>query len=337
MKQRELIAFLVGGLVIGAGFWISGWRPVMPQPSANETTLATAAPPEGQVDGSSEKVMRRLEGVPLLLQAEDEQELDHLTMLLDTARTDPKAALAWLANPEHDGDLEEAFKAIALGWAETDPEGCSRWVSAIPDENLQAQAALGLAAVWSSKDGEATLTWQQTLPEGEARDLSLVETAVGWSKTAPAPALERFLTLEPETARDQAIDELLWRAVELQPTATLDRLSRLEQPRRDELLQDTLISNAMERPADSWREAARIVDPEAAQRVRIVALGSIAAEDPARAQALFKEAGSPVALAVPVAVNWFENDPDAVLQWMETLPTEEHKQAVREALLDFEE
>lgn len=281
-------------------------------------------------------VSRQLPGVPLLLGAENEADLDTLTGLLEEARKDPRGALARLLALKDDSLMEEGFRAISMGWATVAPAECAVWVSSVADPDLQAEAALGLSAVWSGKDGAATIGWVRTLPEGRARDMALVETAAGWSTVTPLPALESYLALPPERALDQALDELLWRAIERQPEQTLARLDKVEGPRRDPLLEAALIANTHEKPADAWRQATLIKDPDAGLRVRQVALGRIAEANPGQALALFTEAGSPRLLVAPIVESWFPADPEATLRWIQGLPSEAHKAAAREVITPAE-
>jgi len=320
---------LGGAVVAGVLAWgLSGMREAAERRSRESVPVVADA----GASRSAAVVYRELPGVPLVLGAESERELDVLTELLELARKDPQAALARLRDLGEDGLLEEGFRAIAMGWATFAPEACAEWVSGVADPDLQAEAALGLSAVWSAKDGRAAVGWVRTLPGGRARDMALVESAVGWSGVAPTPALEAFLALPEERAMEQALDELMWRAIEKQPEETLARLGALENPRRDELMEAALISNTLESPADAWKRATLITDPEAVLRVRQTALARIAEDDPTGALALFAEAGSPAALVAPLAVSWFEADPDAALRWIEGLPSEAHKREAREVI-----
>ena len=106
------------------------------------------------------------------------------------SRSDPQAAVDWLANYEDDPAYLPALQSVLGNWAYRDPAGAAREI----EKQLGAEALKPvvhqIAQSWYAKDEEAAIQWVNSLEDGQAKVAALISLAAQVVTRDPGQAAE---------------------------------------------------------------------------------------------------------------------------------------------------
>lgn len=243
-----------------------------------------------------------------------------LPALAEIASHDPRKALANLAAIQDPDLLPPALAAVASGWARLDLHAAANWVAGISSESQRSEAEAGLISVWAASDPANCLAWIVQHPTGNLRDESLVKLAETWCSNDPQEALSRFLGLEIDDGSRRGVQAIVSQWAKDDPAAVGYIGALDESPRRDEILEAALISLASQDPELAWTCSDRFTDQKYTDRVRGMALESMAGTRPQEALELAESGGNGETLLAGIARGWFASHDSSAMEWIDSLP-----------------
>ena len=234
------------------------------------------------------------------------------------ASSNPKKALADLAEIEDPDLLSLALAAVGSGWAQVDPQAAAQWVAGLSSEDQRREASAGLISAWSASAPADCLAWVAQNPADDLRAESLVNLADVWGSSDPQAALTGFLALEGGS--DPGLRSIVSRWVIDDPAAAVENVSALDKSsKRDELLQAALVSLSSQDPELAWKFSNRVTDRKATEQIRSAALKAMAETRPLEAIKLAEAAGNSEALLAGIARGWASIDESAAEEWIASL------------------
>jgi hypothetical protein len=173
------------------------------------------------------------------------------SVLLQCARTDPAAALAWAQSQPRLQDRDEMARVIVAGvahqdpgqaaellkslgttalvrardevselvgqWAGSDLSAASAWVKQLPEGKLRDLALAGLVPAWVAQEPSRAAAFARDLPEGPVQAKLLSEVACVWSRHDSKAVLGWLDTLPEGSARNAALSGLADGLASLKP------------------------------------------------------------------------------------------------------------------------
>jgi hypothetical protein len=287
----------------------------------------------------------------------EEQEILKMTVLARWAELDPPAAAAYaFEQVKADRGMANQAMEIAIGeWAVRDASAAAEFVAGL--EGSKRDTAIGaLLGGVAGTQPEMAFALLARFPEAAEKRESYRAIFNAWSSRDPASAAARAATLPAGENRSAAMDTVAQRWAERDPVTAYARAAQLGEPaERESALKTTLRSWANRDPQAAAGQALALADAGVLREVaddiaRQMAQGDLGAaktfaaqlsDEGARAGAQQAVAmtmlGTNVAEAAAyagqmaegdsrrntfytVSASWFQKDPVAAAQWLETLP-----------------
>lgn len=211
-----------------------------------------------------------------------------------------------------------ALAAIARGWAKSDPKAAGAWVAMLEPENDSISAALGLIPAWVAESPDACLNWATGLTVGNLRELSLAQLADAWVAIDPQRAVASYFALKPEPGSETGLHVIVSQWALDAPEVAVNHFTKTtDLARREEFLETALVSLTNKNPALAWSRAATgFSDPERILNVRAMALEAISETNPGEAIQLADSVGNDPALLMGIARGWSFKDEPAAKEWI---------------------
>jgi RNA polymerase sigma factor (sigma-70 family) len=211
------------------------------------------------------------------------------------AQQNPQAALAAIHNLPVELQIEN-YNSIFEVWAGNDPSAAAAAALSLPPNSIRQGALLSVARSWAKQDPDGALAWVEALPASSIKN------------TAIASALDTMSELDPAYAANYTINLNL-------PAGLM----------RDNLLQRITATWAQTDPTAVLTWANTNLTGDAYDNAATQALDEISISDPASAVAALTQLSDPnvVNKVIPaIASNWANQDPQAALAWVQSLPTD---------------
>ncbi len=269
------------------------------------------------VQGSLErngKLSQRSTGDP----RRDGEIQNELQRIEDLARNNHDAAIS-LLDSFSDPELRAlALAAIARGWAKSDPKAAGAWVAKLEPEIDSTSAALGLIPAWVAESPDDCLKWATDLTSANLRELSLAQLADAWVSKDPQRAVACYFALKPEPGSETGLHVIVsqW-ALDAPEVAVNYFTQTADLARREEFLETALVSLTNKNPAFVWSHAAAgFSDSVRILNVRAMALEAISETNPNEAIQLAESVGNDPELLMGIARGWSLKDEAAAKEWI---------------------
>ncbi len=210
----------------------------------------------------------------------------------------PEIVAQWLSEMPASWARNAAYGAYVGALAKNDPQAAIEALQNAPENYVPAGEISDIAFTYASKDPAAALQWSLEIGNDSLRTQALTALANAWGKNDPLLALQTFRALEDEKLSNMGI-------------------------------YNTAINWAQKDPeqARQWVEVNVAQDPKAAAQVTSALMESWVSLDPQAASqwmADLPEGQQRIAAIVGLAQSReLYKSPDAVLEWVMTLPADE--------------
>jgi hypothetical protein len=206
------------------------------------------------------------------------------------AESDPQAVLAW-ANKQTAPEFKELIlSAVIPSMARTDLQGTLAYIQSLPPGYFQDQ----LIRLAFSNGGDGALARMHALPEGRTKDLAATGISLGMSKTDPQAAIDNASKIGDTGLRTEAEQNAALQWWRKDRTAAIQWMQSLPEGRTKDSAASGISQVIMQIKND--RKAA-------------MDMASGIGDSNLRTEAQEK-----------AVEYWFRNDPDAAIQWMQSLP-----------------
>jgi hypothetical protein len=209
------------------------------------------------------------------------------------AESDPKAAIAW-ANQQTDPEIKEwILDGVIPFMAKTDLQGAFAYVQSLPPGDSQDRLISQAFSMAANHDNlQGALAMMQSLPEGRTKDSALMGISRGMSYTDLQAAMDMASGIGDTGMRTQREQEIVAKWSRKDPDAAIQWVQSLP------------VGQAKDLAAQGISQGMSLKDPQTA-----MAMASGIGDTGIRNQA-----------EQYVVAVWSTEDPDAAIQWMQSLP-----------------
>jgi hypothetical protein len=209
-------------------------------------------------------------------------------ILLQRARTDPAATLAWAQEQPRLQDRDEATLAVIAGLREQNPSQAAEVLKSLSASAIEnAEGAIGAVLTeWVAKDLAAATTWVMQLPEGTLREHALEELMPRWVAQDPHAAVTFAQTLADGAAQSKLLTLVAYQWAMRDSKAAQSWLEALpEGTARNAVVSGFSDGLACRKPQEAAAFVAALPPGDLQADVALTVVGHWASDDPASAAA----------------------------------------------------
>jgi len=216
-------------------------------------------------------------------------------VLVNMVRSNPNGVLAALQQLPGNRTTQQIFTQVFTTWGSLDPTAATTAAMSLPATRNRNTAIEGLIAGWATIDPVAALAWADKLPVGDAHTQA-VNTAVSeLAQQDPQAAATYATSMDNSTIRNNLIQHVGREWAQDDPQAAMNWLQQLNLPHRG---LDDAFASYLVGPLSK-------VDPQAAANY----VAGMPQGGGLRMTSLYQ-----------LATNWAEQDPQADLAWLQSIP-----------------
>ncbi len=288
------------------------------------------------------------------------------------SRENPAAATQWMQSLPVGDTKDMLSESISRPMAKNYPQAAMDIATGIGDSDLRTTAQVDVVEQWSEKDPAAATQWMQSLPEGRTKDLAASAISQSMAKNDPKAAMDMATGIGDSKLRTEAQEKVVGQWSEKNPAAATQWMQSLPEGKTKDIaasnISQSMAKNDPQAAMDmatgigdsklrteAEANAARFFyekDPAAAiqwmqslpvgQTKDSVALGisymSIWDKNPQAAAAMdmasgIGDTGIRTRAETEVARAWMSHDPDAAIQWMQSLPVGQTKDSALQGFI----
>ena len=219
------------------------------------------------------------------------------------AESNPQAVLAW-ANKQTAPEFKELILSAVIPFlARTDLQGTLAYIQSLPPGYFQDK----LITIAFANGGDGALTRMHALPEGRTKDLAATGISLGMSEADPQAAIDNASKIGDTGLRTEAEQNAAMQWFRKDRTDAIQWMQSLPEGRTKDSAASGISQVVMFQKND--RKAA-------------MDMASGIGDSNLRTEAQEK-----------VVEYWFRNDPDAAIQWMQSLPEGQNKDIALNGIL----
>jgi hypothetical protein len=231
----------------------------------------------------AEKDLNQARGIFESLAPSKEREAVGPAIVAQWAKTDPRAALAWIEDTMT-GGRTQAYSAWIRAVASNGLENAATMLEALPDGNGRDYATRVLAGEWAAKDVTAAINWIKGMQDGSDRREAYASVARQWAQKDQAGFKEFVATVPRAELPDQYLYYLYGRTNEEQEK-NLTWAAALPEDRRDPVFLNMFTQTAWNRkPAEIVELLNKVDDADLQARAGTQTFRNLLYNDTSKAQ-----------------------------------------------------
>ncbi len=249
-----------------------------------------------------------------------------LGILFDTwSNIDPERALAALADIAQPALREALIGQVIENMIRSNPQAALEMLRTLPGNKTAQDIYSKLFNTWGSQDPAAASAAVLSLPATQNRNLAILGLVNGWATVDPVAALTWSGNLPTGEARNQAVKAAIGVLAQQDPQAAVNFVSNITNSTyHNQLVLDVVDQWGQDDPVAAMAWVQSSVTGKTHDEAIVSVIGPLSQVDPQSAANIVVQmpqgGGRRMMSLTQVASNWAEQDPQADLAWLQSIP-----------------